>query len=87
MPRALEVLDVACAASSVARSAQSRPSTLLTERLTIRENRRVQIMIQNGQAVGDETNRGFDFAFQPSLVGTVLALAGYSSSTALKPSI
>jgi DNA replication protein DnaC len=78
MPRALEVLDVTL--RSIERGeigAVEAIDALLTEELTIRENRRVRMAVQMARLSAIKTLAGFDFAFQPSLDrNRILALAG-----------
>lgn len=77
MPRALEVLD-----ATVRRIEQGEIDGLaaldviLTEELTLRENRRVKTALLVARLTTIKTLSGFDFAFQPSLDRErVLALA------------
>lgn len=68
MPRALEVLDAA-----IRRIEQgeidgiSALDEILTEELTLRENRRVKTALLVARLTTIKTLSGFDFAFQPSL--------------------
>ena len=85
MPRALEVLDVTLRGIERGEiGAVEAIDALLTEELTMRENRRVRMAVQMARlsaiktAVESPSSRaGFDFAFQPSLdKNRILALAG-----------
>jgi DNA replication protein DnaC len=68
MARALEVLD-----QTVRRieggeiTALDAIDTLLTEELTLRQNRRVKMALMTARITAVKTLAGFDFAFQPSL--------------------
>src|SRR6266404_8248042 len=53
----------ACAVSNVAKSEPSKP--LLTEELTMRENRRVKMAVQMAKLSAMKTFPGFDFTFLP----------------------
>jgi DNA replication protein DnaC len=77
MPRALEVLDV-----TVRRLERGEVTplealeTLLSEELTLRENRRIKTALVMARLSTVKTLAGFDFAFQPSLdKNRILALA------------
>jgi DNA replication protein DnaC len=78
MPRALEILDVTLRGIERGElGAVEAIDALLTEELTMRENRRVKMAVQMAKLSAIKTLAGFDFAFQPSLdKNRVLALAG-----------
>jgi len=78
MPRALEILDVTLRGLERGEiSAVDAIDALLTEELTMRENRRIKMAVQMAKLSAIKTLAGFDFAFQPSLdKNRVLALAG-----------
>jgi IstB-like ATP binding protein len=78
MPGALEVLDVTLRGIERGEiGAVEAIDALLTEELTIRENRRVKTAVQMARLSAIKTLAGFDFAFQPSLDrNRILALAG-----------
>jgi DNA replication protein DnaC len=78
MPRALEIFDVTLRGIERGElGAVEAIDALLTEELTIRENRRVKMAIQMARLSAIKTLTGFDFAFQPSLdKNRILALAG-----------
>jgi DNA replication protein DnaC len=78
MPRALEILDVTLRGIERGElGAVEAIDALLTEELTIRENRRVKMAVQMAKLSAIKTLTGFDFAFQPSLdKHRILALAG-----------
>jgi DNA replication protein DnaC len=78
MPRALEILDVTLRGIERGElGAVEAIDVLLTEELTIRENRRVKMAVQMAKLSAIKTLTGFDFAFQPSLdKHRILALAG-----------
>jgi DNA replication protein DnaC len=78
MPRALEILDVTLRGIERGElGAVEAIDVLLTEELTIRENRRVKMAVQMAKLSAIKTLTGFDFAFQPSLdKNRILALAG-----------
>ena len=78
MPRALEILDVTLRGIERGElGAVEAIDALLTEELTIRENRRVKMSVQMAKLSAIKTLTGFDFAFQPSLdKHRILALAG-----------
>src|ERR1700738_4167476 len=78
MPRALEILDIALLGIERREvGAVKAIDALLTEELTIRENRRVKMAVQMAKLSAIKTLAGFDFAFQPSLdKNRVLALPG-----------
>ena len=66
MPRALEVLDVTLRGIERGEiGAVEAIDALLTEELTIRENRRVKMAVQMARLSAIKTLAGFDFAFQP----------------------
>lgn len=77
MPRAIEILDVTL--RSIERgetTALEAIDILLTEELTLRENRRVKMALQMAKLSAIKTLAGFDFSFQPSLdKSRVMALA------------
>ena len=77
MPRALEILDVTVRGIERGEiTAIEAIDALLTEELTLRENRRVKMALQMAKLSAIKTLTGFDFAFQPSLDrNRVLALA------------
>jgi DNA replication protein DnaC len=77
MPRALEILDVTVRGIERGEiTAIEAIDALLTEELTLRENRRVKMALQMAKLSAIKTLAGFDFAFQPSLdKNRVLALA------------
>jgi len=78
MPRALEILDVTLRGIERGEiGAVEAIDALLTEELTIRENRRIKMAVQMAKLSAIKTLTGFDFAFQPSLdKNRILALAG-----------
>ena len=78
MPRALEILDVTVRGIERGEiGAIEAIDALLTEELTLRENRRVKMALQMARLSAIKTLTGFDFAFQPSLdKNRILALAG-----------
>src|SRR6202162_5197278 len=78
MPRALEILDVTVRGIERGQiTAIEAIDALLTEELTLRENRRVKMALQMAKLSAIKTLTGFDFAFQPSLdKNRVMALAG-----------
>lgn len=68
MPRALEILDVTLRGLERGEiSALDAIDALLTEELTMRENRRIKMEVQMAKLSAIKTLAGFDFAFQPSL--------------------
>ena len=77
MPRALEILDVTLRGIERGEiTALEAIDALLTEELTLRENRRVKMAVQMAKLSAIKTLAGFDFAFQPSLdKNRVMALA------------
>jgi DNA replication protein DnaC len=77
MPRALEILDVTLRGIERGETtALDALDILLTEELTLRENRRVRMALQMARLSAVKTLAGFDFAFQPSLdKSRVMALA------------
>ena len=77
MPRALEILDVTLRGIERGETtARDALDILLTEELTLRENRRVKIAVQMARLSAIKTLAGFDFLFQPSLdKNRVMALA------------
>jgi DNA replication protein DnaC len=78
MPRALEILDVTVRGIERGEiTTVEAIDALLTEELTLRENRRVKMALQMAKLSAIKTLTGFDFAFQPSLdKNRVMALAG-----------
>src|SRR5271163_512741 len=77
MPRALEILDVTLRGIERGEtSALEAIDVLLTEELTLRENRRVKMALIMARLSAIKTLAGFDFSFQPSLdKNRILALA------------
>jgi DNA replication protein DnaC len=77
MPRALEILDVTLRGIERGETtALEALDALLTEELTLRENRRVKMALQMAKLSAIKTLAGFDFSFQPSLdKNRVMALA------------
>ena len=77
MPRALEILDVTLRGIERGETTTlDALDILLTEELTLRENRRVKIAVQMARLSAIKTLAGFDFLFQPSLdKNRVMALA------------
>jgi len=77
MPRALEILDITLRGIERGETtALDALDILLTEELTLRENRRVRMALQMARLSAVKTLAGFDFAFQPSLdKSRVMALA------------
>jgi DNA replication protein DnaC len=77
MPRALEILDVTLRGIERGETtALEALDALLTEELTLRENRRVKMALQMAKLSAIKTLAGFDFSFQPSLDrNRVMALA------------
>ena len=78
MPRALEMLD-----ATLRRIEQGQIDSvealdeLLTEELSLRENRRIKAALRMARLPVVKTLAGFDFAFQPSLDrNRIMALAG-----------
>ena len=68
MPRALEILDVTLRGIERGEtSALEAIDVLLTEELTLRENRRVKMALIMARLSAIKTLAGFDFSFQPSL--------------------
>src|SRR5690348_10977870 len=68
MPRALELLDHAVRQLERGEaSALELIDTLLTEELTVRENRRIKTALRMARLATIKTLAGFDFSFQPSL--------------------
>jgi DNA replication protein DnaC len=78
MPRALEVVDAIVRQLERGEvTALEAIDTLLTEELTLRENRRIKTALLMARLSTLKTLSGFDFAFQPSLDrNRILALAG-----------
>jgi DNA replication protein DnaC len=77
MPRALEILDVTLRGIERGEtSALEAIDVLLTEELTLRENRRVKMALIMARLSAIKTLAGFDFSFQPSLdKNRIMALA------------
>ena len=68
MARALEVLDQTVRLIERGEiAALDAIDTLLTEELTLRQNRRVKMALMTARITAVKTLAGFDFAFQPSL--------------------
>jgi DNA replication protein DnaC len=68
MPHALEILDVTIRGIERGETtAIEAIDLLLTEELTIRENRRIKMALVMARLSSIKTLAGFDFAFQPSL--------------------
>ncbi len=78
MPRALEILDATLRGIERGEiTALEAIDALLTEELTIRENRRVKMALQMAKLSAIKMLAGFDFAFQPSIdKNRIMALAG-----------
>ena len=77
MPRALEILDVMVRGIERGETnALEAIDLLLTEELTLRENRRVKMALLMARLSAIKTLAGFDFSFQPSLdKNRIMALA------------
>jgi DNA replication protein DnaC len=77
MPRALEILDVTLRGIERGETtALEAIDLLLTEELTLRENRRVKMALIMARLSAVKTLAGFDFSFQPSLdKNRIMALA------------
>jgi DNA replication protein DnaC len=77
MPRALEAVDAIVRQLERGEvTALEAIDTLLTEELTLRENRRIKTALLMARLSTLKTLSGFDFAFQPSLDrGRIMALA------------
>jgi DNA replication protein DnaC len=77
MPRALEVVDALVRQLERGEvTALEAIDALLTEELTLRENRRIKTALLMARLSTLKTLSGFDFAFQPSLDrGRIMALA------------
>jgi DNA replication protein DnaC len=77
MPRALEVVDANIRQLERGEiTALEAIDALLTEELTLRENRRIKTALLMARLSTLKTLSGFDFAFQPSLDrGRIMALA------------
>jgi DNA replication protein DnaC len=77
MPRALEILDVTLRGIERGETTTLEAiDLLLTEELTLRENRRVKMALQMARLSAIKTLAGFDFSFQPSLDrNRIMALA------------
>lgn len=72
MPRALEMLD-----ATLRRIERGEIDDLLTEELSLRENRRIKAALRMARLPILKTLAGFDFSFQPSLDrNRIMALAG-----------
>jgi DNA replication protein DnaC len=68
MPRALEVIEhILRRIERGEISALEAIDTLLGEKLTLREGRRVRSALKMGRLINIRTLNGFDFSFQPSL--------------------
>jgi DNA replication protein DnaC len=68
MARALEVLDQTVRQIERGEmTALDAIDTLLTEELTLRQNRRVKMALMTARITAVKTLAGFEFAFQPSL--------------------
>src|ERR1700735_3898876 len=78
MPRALEMLDATLRRIEQGEIAAIEAiDDLLTEELTLRENRRVKAALRMARLPILKTLAGFDFSFQPSLArNRIMALAG-----------
>lgn len=77
MPRALEILDVTVRGIERGETtALEALDLLLSEELTLRENRRVRMALIMARLSAIKTLAGFDFSFQPSLdKNRIMALA------------
>jgi DNA replication protein DnaC len=77
MPRALEILDVTLRGIERGETtALEAIDLLLTEELTLRENRRIKMALIMARLSAVKTLAGFDFSFQPSLdKNRIMALA------------
>jgi DNA replication protein DnaC len=77
MPRAIEILDATVRRIERGEmNALEAIDTLLTEELTLRENRRVKMALVMARLSAIKTLAGFDFSFQPSLdKNRIMALA------------
>lgn len=77
MPRALEILDVTVRGIERGEiTALEAIDVLLTEELTLRENRRIKMALLMARLSAIKTLAGFDFSFQPSLdKNRIMALA------------
>jgi DNA replication protein DnaC len=68
MPRAIEILDATVRRIERGEmNALEAIDALLTEELTLRENRRVKMVLVMARLSAIKTLTGFDFSFQPSL--------------------
>jgi len=77
MPRALEILDITVRGIERGEmTALEAIDVLLTEELTLRENRRIKMALLMARLSAIKTLAGFDFSFQPSLdKNRIMALA------------
>ena len=77
MPRALEILDVTVRGIERGEmTALEAINVLLSEELTLRENRRIKMALLMARLSAIKTLAGFDFSFQPSLdKNRIMALA------------
>jgi DNA replication protein DnaC len=77
MPRALEILDTTVRGIERGEmTALEAVNALLTEELTLRENRRVKMALLMARLSAIKTLASFDFSFQPSLdKNRIMALA------------
>jgi DNA replication protein DnaC len=77
MPRAIEILDATVRRIERGEmNALEAIDALLTEELTLRENRRVKMALVMARLSAIKTLAGFDFSFQPSLdKNRIMALA------------
>jgi len=78
MPRALEILDVTVRGIERGETtALEAIDNLLTEELTLRENRRIKMALLMARMSAIKTLASFDFSFQPCLdKNRIMALAG-----------
>src|SRR5437868_8775070 len=77
MPRALEILDITVRGIERGEmTALEAIDVLLTEELTLRENRRIKMALLMARLSAIKTLASFDFSFQPSLdTNRIMALA------------
>ena len=77
MPRALEILDITVRGIERGEmTALEAINVLLSEELTLRENRRIKMALLMARLSAIKTLAGFDFSFQPSLdKNRIMALA------------
>ena len=87
MPRALEILDVTLRGIERGEIGTVEAiDALLTEELTIRENRRVKMAVQMAKHHRrSKPSQGFDFAFQPSLDKNRILAASLDCSSSIAP--